>query len=316
MTDEGPHLVFETSSGRYAVPAERVRQVVWLPRLATATDRGGAEIGTAQLGEDEVAIVDPDLAVGRDPDPYSLDHRLLDLSTEEGRLGVVVRDVVDVTEIDDEALVPSDPVRPVEASALVEGARTELLDVDRLRDADPRIEVAAEELFASFTDEELAELARRQREVPAETAAPSPPRRSAVVVHLAREPIALPLDDVVALVQLPELTPVPHAPDHVLGLMNHRGQAVTIVDAHGPLGLEAPRSWQPRLAAIVELPEGPAGIAIEAAGRIRPLDVDAVSEERPGVLGEIEHDGEAVTLVDPFALLRSDRVVVDQGGRA
>ncbi|MBQ1432992.1 MAG: chemotaxis protein CheW, partial [Ruminococcus sp.] len=43
--------------------------------------------------------------------------------------------------------------------------------------------------------------------------------------------------DVADIIEIPELTKIPTAPDFVLGLMNHRGKAVPVMDLRLRLGL-------------------------------------------------------------------------------
>lgn len=319
MTVLEPQLAFETSRGRYGVPAERVLQVVWLPVLAETNGELRGQIGTADLEGAEVPVLDLDLALEQRPEPYSVDHRLVDVETDAGRLGLVATEVRDVLYLDQEDLVqPVVEGGLIQVTARVGDGLVELLDVDRLIHLPPSSRepaMGAEELFAPFDEEELEELARRQHRLATGELRPEAgPRQAAVLADVGVETIAISLESVQAFVQLGRLTPIPHAPEHVLGLANHRGEVVTVVDPHGPLALERPPDLDPRLAVLVAYPEGLTGIAIEEAGRTVTFDDEDVdtTAARPGVRGSIDHEGRTLPLVDPFALLRSKPVTVDQ----
>lgn len=323
MTPVEPQLAFETSRGRYGVPAERVRQVVWLPVLEDTEGEGRGRIGTADLHSEIVPVLDLDLVLGQRPEPYSLDHRLIDVEARGGRLGLVAARVLDVMYLDQGDLVQSPGEGGlIEATARIEDGLIELLDVDRLAELPPSSrepDVGAEELFATFGEKELEELSRRQHRLATEEEAPrAEPERSAVLADIGAETVAIPLEDVDAFIQIGRLTPVPHAPEHVLGLTNHRGEVVTVVDPHGLLSLERPSGLAPQLAVLVAFPEGLAAIAIHEAGPTITFDDEDVDTEEtnPGVRGQLTHEEGSLQLVDPFALLRADTVVVDQEARA
>lgn len=319
MSPADPHLAFATTHGRYAVPADRVEQVVWLPVVSEAVAEDGARIGVAQLQDDEVPVADLDLAFGDRPEPYTLDHRLVELSTDEGSLGVVATEVDDVVTFDDEAVQVVEERGPVAARARRTREVTEILDVDELKafvDEAETGEVQAHELFSSFDDAELEELARRQRTlVSPRREAKAPEGRRAVVVRVGSSPIVVALDDIREFVRVGRVTPLPTAADHVLGLANHRGEIVSLVDVGPALGLEGSIGDAPELAALVDLPEGPAGIAVDRVGETIELDEDALGEgaEREGVRGSVRREGGPAPVLDPVALLRSSEIVVDQG---
>lgn len=317
---DGAHLVFETTSGRFAVSADRVHRIVWLPVLSsTARDLRG-QIGTARLHGEEVPVVDLDLALGQRPDPYTLDHRLIDVEVDGDRLGVVVRRVVGVREFDEEDLTsPTEEASIVEAAVHAADGLVEVVDVPELASRSSTADepdVSAAKLFSALSEEELEELGRRQKQVSTQLELRRGERaHAAVLAEIGELTVAIPLDQVRAFVRIEKLTPVPRTPDRVLGLMNHRGEVVTIVDVREPLGAEEPIPSKPRLAALVELPDGPAGIAVDGAGRavtIREDELDREASPVRGVLGSLEFDGGSVPVLDPPSLLRAEEVVVDQ----
>lgn len=125
--------------------------------------------------------------------------------------------------------------------------------------------------------------------------------RFAVDVRSARE---------VALFE--ELTPVPRAPRHLVGVANLRGTVIPIVDA-GPLlglsGLRAPRSVRtlvlrdgPLLAAMVV----DAALGLEPFDTLLPPDAPGVSRDRvPSrfLSGWLTWTGELVPILDAGRLL-------------
>lgn len=319
MTPEGPFLVVEASSGRYALPADRVRQVLWLPVLAETSAERKGQIGAAHLEEGEVPVVDLDLALGEDPDTYSLDHRVVDVVPDGGPLGLVVAGVVDVVELTEDDVVHREPdEEPIVAAADTPVGLVELVDLPELAGQPAGAERLREpgELFEDFEPEQLEELARRQHQAATgEEPGPAGAERSAAIAEVGSARLAIPLEAVLAFVRIEATTPVPHTPDHVVGLTNHRGEVVSVVDPGPPLGLDAARS-PPGLGALVETPEGLTALALDRVGRTITIDEGELLEANsgPGVQGLVEVDGARLPLLDVPGLLGSERVVVDQEG--
>jgi purine-binding chemotaxis protein CheW len=55
---------------------------------------------------------------------------------------------------------------------------------------------------------------------------------------LGKEAYAVPLLDVKEVIAIPEITPIPHTPPHFLGLMNLRGQVISVVDLRKKLSIK------------------------------------------------------------------------------
>jgi len=140
----------------------------------------------------------------------------------------------------------------------------------------------------------------------------------ACVVRLGGEAFALDVRSAVEVVVLDDITPVPRASAHVLGVANLRGKVMPIVDARPVLGLpgEPPGhggvtglviragAWQ--VAVLVDAAEG-----LEAFGEVEPLPEG--ERERFGRLavGRLQRGTDGVTLLDATALLEALRA----GGR-
>jgi chemotaxis signal transduction protein len=146
----------------------------------------------------------------------------------------------------------------------------------------------------------------------------SPAAVRACVVRLGGEPFALDVRSTVEVVVLDDITPVPRAAAHVLGVANLRGKVMPIVDARPVLGLSGDRpgrsgvtglvvragAWH--VAVLVDAVEG-----LEAFADVSPLPEGA--RERFGRLavGRLQRGADDVTLLDATALLEALRT----GGR-
>jgi purine-binding chemotaxis protein CheW len=122
-----------------------------------------------------------------------------------------------------------------------------------------------------------------------------------VRVRVAGEQYALAVEHVAEVVELGEITPVPGAPTSLLGLLNLRGEVVSVVDLASALGLGGKSSPTRLLVAIDGATR--AGLVIDEV-----LDVGALPETSPEQeLGFVQEtavlDGSLVGVLDVAALL-------------
>jgi len=158
--------------------------------------------------------------------------------------------------------------------------------------AHERLERARRALGAP--EDERAVLERRARAL---AAPPPPPDERAwhdvVVFTLGGERFAAPADQVLEAVPLGVPTPLPGAPAHVLGVINHRGRVLGVFDLRERPGGE--------LTHAVAVAAGGMTFAIAAE------DVEEASRER---VGERE-----LTLLDLEALAADPRLRIDEEAR-
>jgi purine-binding chemotaxis protein CheW len=120
-------------------------------------------------------------------------------------------------------------------------------------------------------------------------------------MRVAGEQYALPVEQVAEVVEIEAVTPVPGAPESLLGLRNLRGEIVSVIDLASVLGLHA----DSRPARLIIATDGGrhAGFAIEEV-----LDVAALSQTSPEQsLGYVRQtavvDGALLGVLDARALL-------------
>ena len=99
-----------------------------------------------------------------------------------------------------------------------------------------------------------------------------------VGLRVGRETLGLPISLVREIVRVPEITPVPNAPDHIEGVINLRGKVIAVLDLGKRIG-EAPveRNSKSRIV-VVEVEERLAGLLVNSASevlRIAPSEIVA-----------------------------------------
>lgn len=89
--------------------------------------------------------------------------------------------------------------------------------------------------------------------------------------------------------KLSQMTRVPKAPEYVLGILNLRGQIVTIIDLGKKLGLGQTDTSQDSRNIIVNSPGGYVGFLVNSIGDVVTADMDRV-ERAPANMSGIQGD--------------------------
>jgi purine-binding chemotaxis protein CheW len=124
-----------------------------------------------------------------------------------------------------------------------------------------------------------------------------------VRVSVAAEEYALPVDDVLEVAELGEVTPVPGAGSAVLGVRNLRGQVVPVVELAAVLGLEAGR--EPARIVIVEQGGRRAGLAVDGVAGVQQLPDGSEEADSPHLARATLDDGALVGVVDVASVLQA-----------
>jgi len=151
---------------------------------------------------------------------------------------------------------------------------------------------------------------------------PAARQARACLVELAGTRFAVEVRHAREVVVFDELTMVPLAPAHLLGVVNLRGSVLPLVDIRPFLGLEATRATREDRALVVECDGVQAALLIDEVAGLEPLDGlapvgDGADGHTPGFsAGRLEREGGAVTLLDVGRILGALGGPVEAGGEA
>lgn len=231
---------------RYALDAQAVREIVWLPELSPVQELPSFVIGVMNLRGRVVPIIDLGLRLGIGADRLRKDDRVVVVEQGEARVGIVVHQLFDVVTVSEDAFVEASQyqgaggaARFVSGQLKLDDGLVMLLDLAALLREAPSGEQleapsgeqepldAADETFRARRDE----LAR----VPADAEVVG--RTSFAVVRIGGELFGLDAQAVSEFAHLRGLTPVPCSSPQIAGNMNLRGDILTVIDACPALGV-------------------------------------------------------------------------------
>lgn len=137
-----------------------------------------------------------------------------------------------------------------------------------------------------------------------------------LIIALAGQRVAIPAEDVEAVVEIEGLTPIPRAPDHVAGLAALRSRVLTVIDCSASIGLDRSVIEGPREAIVVETDGHPYALlvdtvedVIEFSGKVRPVRTSLAAGWRRVARGMVEAGDDLLLLVDTQAILAGPAAV-------
>jgi purine-binding chemotaxis protein CheW len=94
---------------------------------------------------------------------------------------------------------------------------------------------------------------------------------------LGKEDYAIPLLMVREVISVPDTTPIPKSPPHFLGIMNLRGQVISVVDLRKKLKVEAKQDKEEAVI-IVDIGGMNIGVVVDSINKVLAFSSDEVSE--------------------------------------
>lgn len=135
-----------------------------------------------------------------------------------------------------------------------------------------------------------------------------------VTFHLDNEVYGVNVMQVQEVLRYTEIAPVPGAPDYVLGIINLRGNVVTVIDTRMRFGLEPESVTESTRIVIIEAEKQVIGILVDSVAEVVDLnsaDIDpapnvGTEESAKFIKGVSNRDDELLILIDLNKLLSDD----------
>ena len=135
-----------------------------------------------------------------------------------------------------------------------------------------------------------------------------------VTFKLENETYGINVMQVQEVLRYTEIAPVPGAPSYVLGIINLRGNVVTVIDTRARFGLDSADITDNTRIVIIEAEKQVIGILVDSVAEVvylRASEIDAApnvgnDESAKFIQGVSNRDGELLILVDLDKLLSDD----------
>lgn len=112
--------------------------------------------------------------------------------------------------------------------------------------------------------------------------------KSYITFRLGRETFAIDVAHVREVLDMEEVTPLPRAPEHVLGIVNVRGGAIPIVDLRAHFGMAQSETTLQSRILVLEFPEVAPGSVVGglADAVLEVIELDPADIAPPPVVGQ------------------------------
>jgi len=135
-----------------------------------------------------------------------------------------------------------------------------------------------------------------------------------VTFHLENEKYGIKVMQVQEVLRMTEIAPVPGAPHYVLGIINLRGNVVTVVDTRRRFGLPDAESDDETRIVIIEADNNVVGILVDSVAEVVDLRTSEIEtapnvgndESSKYIQGVSSRDDELLILVDVNKLLSDE----------
>ncbi len=326
-------LVFEFDGKRFAVDAKAVLESVWIPELTAVDQAPPWIVGMFGLRGQIVPVIDLRLRFGHAVKPYQLSDKIIVLKIDQHSFGLVVNEILEVTEIDANAIQScpefDTPDRAItHLAAGVASIREDLvtrLDIGRLPKLSESVcleettepSEANHELYAVTTTEAQGLLHQRAMALRQSLTEDDINYLGLAVIELSGEYFGIELTAIREFCNISQLTAIPCCPPHILGVIRLRGYLLTLIDPRATLNL--PPSKTSSKAVISLLGEQPIGIAVDEVHdvvylRNEQLHVSpSMLNEQYGteIKGTAAYGNKTMTVLNLPALLSREDWIVD-----
>jgi purine-binding chemotaxis protein CheW len=128
--------------------------------------------------------------------------------------------------------------------------------------------------------------------------------------NLAAEEFAIPLISVREVIGVPEVTPIPQSPSYFLGIMNLRGQIISVLDLRTKYGIKSARTEETAVI-ILDFVDYHLGVMVDQVNSVVELSEADISE-RPqmetskiseSIKGVFRKQDRLILLIDVFKTL-------------
>lgn len=137
-----------------------------------------------------------------------------------------------------------------------------------------------------------------------------------VTFRLDNETYGVNVMQVQEVLRMTEIAPVPGAPDYVLGIINLRGNVVTVIDTRKRFGLELREVDDATRIVITEIEQQVIGMLVDAVAEVVDVRMSEIEtapnvgndESSRFIQGVSSREGELLILVDLNKLLSADEL--------
>ncbi|MBF0282793.1 MAG: purine-binding chemotaxis protein CheW [Zetaproteobacteria bacterium] len=332
------YLLFSFNGRQYGVESFFVREIFHLPYFTAVEEAPSYVVGVVNLRGRIEPIMDLHARFGHLSQGYHLSDQVILLESNGCSVGMIVAEVMDVVEVPTEWMAPlpmyGDTERTqshfIVGEAKIDGNIVMLLDAVRLihdrvkgdwGDLSLPESIVADSISLAMPTEGLEILkARAASYSTSPVYADGEKNRKIAVVRLANEYFGFELENVREFAHVDQLVPVPCCPPYLAGMMNLRGNLLTLLDIRPLLSLSMDSISTWFHVVVMDANGLKVGILVdEVCDVIDVVDHDGVQvpaaqrvADDEYAKGVVHHQDAPITLLDLDKMIVLQHLIVDE----
>jgi purine-binding chemotaxis protein CheW len=324
------YLVFNVMERQYAIDLTVVREMIDLPELTPVEEVPPFIAGVFKLRGNIIPVMDLNLLFGHSLNRYYTTDSVIVTERDGQTAGIIASELHDVVDIPDEEIqtvLARDPENEPIKRFIAGEARAgdsivmvldyyKLLEMRGAIDEQGRKQSSALRYFCTEAKPEERLVFRNRANGYSGTVeyAESTGRVPVVVIGLNGEFFGMEIDPVKEFTDIRGVVPVPDSPAHILGVMNLRGDILTLVDVRGVMHMPAVATGILKKAVVTRHGEDLIGIAVEdvldlvyiKTGDITKVPLASRKEREGFIRGTARYAGQAMAVLDMEKIIPDD----------
>lgn len=255
------YLIFKMGSEKYALVIDNLREILGGMHPLTPITGARSEVaGMMSLREELLVVADLRRYYGFEA-MQSDKNRIVVVQLHEKTIGLIIDEIVDIRDFRDAEIDKNAGDNSTIGGVIHAG--NELISL-----------IGKEMLERIFSENETIIVSNHQ----AESSSVSDNVMEVVVFKLGKEEYAIDIASVSEIIDMTPITPVTYAPDTVDGVINIRGQIVTIGSLHKRLGIPSPETTDQKII-VCEASKGRIGFFVNSVSDVLGVSKEEVRKE-------------------------------------
>ncbi len=329
------HMAFNLSNKVYAIPAVQIIEIVQLPYLTILEKVPAYIVGVMNLRGTIISVIDLRKFLGFSPDTYSAEHQVIIINTKEKPIGIIVDSVKDVIQIN-KNLVENLPYKSTKK--FIEGIYKNkneliaLLNINLITDNLTEIELKEENVENKVTvnlfpedkyslDKLKNRALKLEKELKVDIDKIDLHENRFVTFCLNNEIYCISLKYIKEFrkIKSVNLTPIPCVPVFIMGLINLRGEFITIIDIKSFLQIRKSQITEKTKIIVVKTNKIQIGIIVDDVFDIINIDDSYIIKNQTNspdknkfVSSEVLlNNKDVINILDLEKLLEDERLFVE-----
>jgi len=259
------YLFFMMGAEQYALEVDSIREIIAVPESFTAIAESNKEIlGMMSLRDDLLVVAD--LRKYYDFEASLEEKNRIIVSQSKGRhIGLVVDEIVDIQDVE---------------LSNIEGMPENFKDKKIngvLHLNEQLISVVNTDVVRTLVKEQSHLIGEKNQEVEEATAV-NDDHIEVVIFKMADEEYAFDIDDVSEIIDMTEITPVADSIEHIKGVINIRGQVISIASLYTILNLKENEDVDQQII-ITDVDGTRVGFVVDKVNDVRGIDSDEINAD-------------------------------------